>query len=578
VPWFTLAAALLLLNFALSFHNIWPTLWITHRYEVSLELVLLLPALLLHRRLLGPPPPRLLTVLAALMTLLTVGRYADVTAPALYGRPINLYWDAQHMPAVLTMIGRAAPPWQVASAVTALVLLLLALATGLRWCIGRLSVALDSAGECRVLGVLAGGLTLLYLAGIASPRLATEHWFSLPVSPLYLRQASFVADALWERARPESLPRQELPDSDLVAVADADVVIIFLESYGATAYDNPSHAAGISIAHRALMSAVTASGRQAASTFVRSPTFGGASWLAHASLLSGIEVADPEHYALLLTQRRDTLVHRFAQQGYRPVAIMPGLRQHWPEGGYYGFDDIYGADALGYLGPDFGFWRIPDQYALAKLNQQELGPLPRAPRFVFFPTITSHLPFRPTPPYQPNWKRLLTADAFDPGVHRQAIDLKPDLSHLGPAYVDVLNYAFRTLAGYLQRRAVADQFLIVLGDHQPAASVSGEGATWEVPVHVISNRGGLVARLLEAGFDPGMTPRRPGYGAMHELTGLLLRVFDSSSGGVAASAAVRLEDRVHVAGRRLDGQVLEPSAHGLRIQPAGVVQPMTLAD
>ena len=36
------------------------------------------------------------------------------------------------------------------------------------------------------------------------------------------------------------------------------------------------------------------------SGFVTSPTFGGNSWLAHLSLLSGIEVRDPRRYALLM--------------------------------------------------------------------------------------------------------------------------------------------------------------------------------------------------------------------------------------------------------------------------------------
>ena len=68
--------------------------------------------------------------------MLVLGRYADVTAPALYGRDINLYWDLRYMPDVAAMIARAAPLWLivgVAAAVAAvLALLYVAVSLGAR--------------------------------------------------------------------------------------------------------------------------------------------------------------------------------------------------------------------------------------------------------------------------------------------------------------------------------------------------------------------------------------------------------------------------------------------------------------
>ena len=101
-----------------------------------------------------------------------------------------------------------------------------------------------------------------------------------------------------------------------------------------------------------------------------SPTFGGGSWLAHASFMSGVEVRDTGDYTLLLTQRRETWPKLFEAAGYRAVAVMPGLRSAWPEGAFYGFDTIYDALALDYRGPDFGWWRIPDQFSLARTAEQ----------------------------------------------------------------------------------------------------------------------------------------------------------------------------------------------------------------
>ncbi len=526
--WGSLAAALVLLDLALTFHNVWPTLWVTNRNQLSIEIALLLLGLAAYWRLLGPPSRRLVVTFSVLVAMLALGRYADVTAPALYGRPLNIYWDSQHVPTVLVMLARSIPVWQVVTVVAALLVLIVTIYWMLHWALRRLARGLEHPSERRVIAGVGGVVSVLYFAGLASPRLPTEYWFSLPVTPLYVRQAGFIADAVLERANASTLPPSPPVVSDLGAVTGADVLVMFLESYGATSFDNPDYAAALGASRRRLAEAVTHGGRRVASAFVESPTFGGASWLAHSSFLAGIEVADPASYALLLTQPRETLLQRFARHGYRAIAVMPGLRQHWPEGAFYGFDRIYDADGIGYAGPDFGFWRIPDQYALAKIYQEELAEAVRVPRIVFFPTISSHLPFRPTPPYQSDWTRLLGADPYDSASYLTAMALTPDLTHLGPAYVDVLSYDFQVLAGFLGQHPSADQVLIVLGDHQPAASVSGQGAVWEVPVHVISNRGQIIDRLLTAGFSEGLRPARPSLGAMHELNELLLRVFDSA--------------------------------------------------
>lgn len=313
MSWLGLAAALLLLDLSLTFHNLWPTLWVTNRNELSLEVALLLLGLWGYHRYAGTPSRWALGILAVLLTLLVVGRYAHVTAPGLYGRPINLYWDVQHVPAVMGMLARAAPPWQVLAAGLGLLLLLSLVYAAMRWSLARVVASLDHTMQRRTVALLGAALTAVYGVGVASPRLTSEHWFSLPVTPTYLRQAAFIADAYVERDSASTLPPSPLMNSSIAGVHGADVLLVFVESYGATAYDNPDFAAALTRDYQVLGEAVVANGFTAASAFVRSPTFGGASWLAHASLLSGIEVADPNRYALLLTQDRQTLVHRFDQ-------------------------------------------------------------------------------------------------------------------------------------------------------------------------------------------------------------------------------------------------------------------------
>ena len=108
-PWLVLAAALWLLNAALSFHGYWPTPWVEIRRELSVEVAALVLALALSARVWRRLSPRLTAALALVLTLLVLGRYAEVMAPALYGRPINLFWDARYLPQVVPMLVQSAP-------------------------------------------------------------------------------------------------------------------------------------------------------------------------------------------------------------------------------------------------------------------------------------------------------------------------------------------------------------------------------------------------------------------------------------------------------------------------------------
>lgn len=524
--WVKLGLGLFLLNLALTIQNIWPTPWITTHNKFSFEIALLVLVLALYAELRHPPPRWLVGWLAAGLTLLTIGRYVQVTAPALYGRPINLYWDAQHLPRVAAMLAQVSPAWLVALVSVGAIVLMSGVLLGLRWALGSVWAGLSRPGPRRVMGALAAALVVIYLA---APGLNqhTGRWFSKPVTPVYARQANFLWSALIGDGQEETPHCATLPASDLARLAGADVLLVFLESYGAVSYDRPAFKDALAASRNRLASAVSLTKRAAVSAYIESPTFGGSSWLAHSSLLAGVEVREPRSYQLLLTRECDTLVDRFARHGYRTLGLMPGLRHPWPEGDFYGFEHILDERTLDYRGPEFGWWRIPDQYALARLDQLETTTARRQPLFVFYPTISSHMPFRPTPPYQSDWERILTPQPFQPLLLKTSRTQTPDWTNLGSAYTDALDYAFNWLAGYLEKHATSDLVIIMLGDHQPPASVSGERAPWEVPVHVITHRADILETLREAGLQPGLKPGRPALGQMHELTALLLQAFGS---------------------------------------------------
>jgi phosphoglycerol transferase MdoB-like AlkP superfamily enzyme len=226
-----------------------------------------------------------------------------------------------------------------------------------------------------------------------------------------------------------------------------------------------------------------------------------------------------------MTAHRDTIPTAFARHGYRTVAMMPGLWYPWPEGAFYGFTDIYNGARLNYRGPSFGWWSMTDQFVLAALDANERRQPQRPPLFVFFPTISTHTPFAPTPPYQADWRRMLTPKPYDPAKLDAAYATYPDWLNLAPSYLTAVSYSYETLAGYLQQHADEDFVMILIGDHEPPALVSGPDAPWDVPVHVIAKRRDVLDRLVAHGFQPGLTPHRPSFGKMHTLTPVLLEAF-----------------------------------------------------
>ena len=520
--WIALFAALVLLDASVTFENAWPTPAVRWHGALSIELVVCLLAMVIVRRWSGPSSRAAIGWLSTIWTALVIGRYAEVTAPALYGRDINLYWDLRFIPDVVAMVTRVAPAWLVvlSTAAALLILALLYLLLRMAWLIVGITMA--DHRQRRVLIVLPAAALVLFVAPRVSAQVGGADVFAAPVTRTYARQVKFVAAAL---AGSRTLAESPAMNSDLSRVQGADVFIVFVESYGAISLERPEIARPLAAAFAQFDAAIRDTRRDVVSALVESPTFGGSSWLAHISLLSGIEVRDPDTNRKLMTAHRDTLVRAFGRRGFRTVALMPGLRQNWPEGAFYGFDEIYGADRLDYRGPEFGWFAIPDQYSLARFDALEAARGSTSPRFVFFPTISTHFPFSPTPPYQPDWRRMFTERPYDGPEIVRAYARQPDWTDFRPGYVDAMSYDLASIGGYLRKQAGRDFVMVVLGDHQPAAAVSGEGAAWDVPVHVIASRAAVLDRLRAGGFRNGLLPLRPAIGHMHTLLTVLLHAF-----------------------------------------------------
>lgn len=517
---------LLVLNALLTLENDGPSLWPHFVPRLSFELGMAVLALTLWAAWRRPVGARAQALLAALTSFWVLARYLDVTVSAVFGRTINLYWDGRHVWEVLQLgSGGAVPWWQIgAAAIGGLALLALLYRVALA-CWRR--IVPELGGPVAQPAIAAAGVLLFasfVLHGVGGRN--TRWLFSMPVAPEIARQAQLLARQLSAEHTAARLSPSPDFSGGVAGLHGADVLLLFAESYGATTLDNPRQAAAL-VPHRAeLAQALASSGRQVVSARVRSPTFAGASWLAHAALLAGVDTRDPLDHDLLLATQRPTLVQHFRRHGYRTVSWMPGLHKPWPEGRFYGFDRYADVHSIGYAGPPLGYWRVPDQASMALLHAQELA-APRAgrsPRFIVFPTVTSHAPFRPVAPFVPDWERLAGPDAYSIEQIAQALDEPAPWQDAVPGYLQSVGYTFQWLGAYLAQRAPAGLLTIVIGDHQPLAGVSGPGASWDVPVHVISADSALIARFMAAGFQPGLSPAPSTLGDMHQLTATLLRV------------------------------------------------------
>lgn len=540
-PWFGIVkglAALVLINCLLSFGPWWPTPGITIYALLAPELVAVWLYLLWLVARRGTPSRLALGVLTTLVLLLIVGRYADVTAPSLFGRPVNFYWDLPQVPRFLWVSAQDYPVWLSGLIVVVCLLSIWALFAFIRWCLATIArtivpLALHSFPVWVVtfLAALLAGAHLAWVPG-------TGRWVSNAIFPMYAEQVKLLWDANAPGRLAYALPPITPTEDALAAhgtkvfsaLAQRDVTIIFLESFGAVLYDHPEARPATDPARRALQEAISGSGKHVVSGFFESPTIGGASDLAHLSLLTGVDLSDTRRHNLLLTTKRPTLMHLFKQAGYETHGVYHAVSWPWPEHSYYGFDRYLDGPALDYEGPPITFWKIPDQVALAKYEQKFPRTQETKPRVLFFATITSHFPFSPVPPYQPDWERVLTKTPFDEADLKKVAEHKVNWLNMRNDYLATVNYVYQWLTGYFKLPEPRETVYVLIGDHQPTANITGERPPWDVPVHIVSRDKELLARFKEQGFSDGLSPDRKVLGGLHHLTSLLLTAFGPTNG------------------------------------------------
>ena len=210
----------------------------------------------------GNVPRWLLNGLAAVYALLVVGRYVDVIAPSLFGRPISLYWDVPQIPRFVWVTASSLPWWANVLALLAVA----ALAWGchrllrgaMQWLVDGMQPLLQRPAPRFVTAAVTAALTLLVAANYAGVR-ATWPYVSKPVMPTYWKEMKLVLEAMSPASVARKLPASTVIDASLAQPIDRvlaglrarDVHLVFLESFGAVLYDQPDAAAAVDDARTA---------------------------------------------------------------------------------------------------------------------------------------------------------------------------------------------------------------------------------------------------------------------------------------------------------------------------------------
>jgi hypothetical protein len=475
-----------------------------------LLLVAALAVLALAGRALRPAGRRLLALLLFVAALLQA---ADAAMLGIFDRELNLYLDLRYVPGLLGLFWESAGPWRggaAVAAVAAAALGALALVAAIAAVLGMAQRALAPqryAKSC--LAAVAVALVLLSL-----PLYGGESLLAARTSRVVGDQAarlyrSWAVVSGRDQRYAGALAAPQPPLGPLPGLKQRDVYLVFFESYGTTVLDTPRYAAAVKPALADFAATVDAAGYHLASSRVVSPTFGGGSWLAHGSIAAGVKL-DALLARIVATSARRTLPRYMAAAGYRTVEIMPGLKTAPPENTFWGFDKSYLAADLGYAGPPFGWFGIPDQYTLAHLDAAEAAP-GHAPLFAQIVLVSSHTPFAPVPPYVAGGSEAELYRGYR-GIAQdewERIYAPPDWSRLDEPYIASVVYDLQALGDWLARRP-GDALIVILGDHQPPGFIAGEKQPWTVPIHVLSRDADLLRPFTAAGYVEGAVPPAAG--------------------------------------------------------------------
>lgn len=445
------------------------------------------------------------------LTAVSILKLADLATFTAFNRPFNPLMDLPLAEAGLRLAAGSVG-WPLAIGLAVVIgLTPFAVAGLLWWSTGRIN-RFEPGGKGIRIGTSALGVVAFFL--IIGDAGTTRQAWTLPVD---MPGSSFSTQLALDRAATFRTLYADLAAFEAEAQTDPfagqdnlfdrlsgrDVFVIFIESYGQTAYRNPLYAPTHLPRLEAAESKLAAAGLSMRSAWLTSPVAGGQSWLAHATVASGLSIDNQARYRAMLASSRPSLYRLAQAAGYRTTVIMPAITLPWPEAQFMGFDAIYEAADLNYRGEAFNWTTMPDQYTLSTVDR--ILPKDGTPDFAMTALLSSHAPWTPVPRLV-DWDGVADGAIFNASQHvgPPGADVWANRDLMREQYRLALDYSLETVFDFAARQAGRDWLLVILGDHPPAQSVSQiEGK--DVPVHLVGTDAAL--SLFDAwNFTDGLIP------------------------------------------------------------------------
>ncbi len=444
------------------------------------------------------------TLLAGAMLLL---KLADLGTGIAFQRPFNPYLDVKILTDGWNLLSGAVGVREAVGTICAGLLAWVLVIALLYWSLGGFR---NLAAETRRRSAIGSGVVLLVgLTLLAVQDDRRNLGVEASTIPYIINRIEMVRESSADLDRFEGeLARDGVsPGQHFSALSGMDVVLVFVESYGRSAIEDPRYAVRVHDRLAAVERQIEASGLQARSGWLTSPTVGGLSWLAHGTLLSGLWVSNQSRYDRMITSERRSLNRLFRASGWRTAAVMPAITLDWPESAYFGYDRVHAAAGLGYKGKPFNWVTMPDQYTLAAFEKLE-RPQGHQPVMAEIALISSHAPWTPIPSLV-DWDKIGDGTIFNGQAESgdPASVIWADPERVRSQYAASIDYALETLGSYMARYGKNTLF-ILLGDHQPASIITGEGASRDVPVHIVAGNPEVLKRLDRWKWQPGMLPAK----------------------------------------------------------------------
>lgn len=343
----------------------------------------------------------------------------------------------------------------------------------------------------------------LYLGGFgasAFPRLRYEVKFLLNVYGYKTENLKAIADVQEELRR---------TPSNLARLDHRNVFLFLIESYGATVFGRPFLRDRVRPVLEEFEAELGRRGFSMASGELRSPTYGGRSWLAQMTLATGVRTESQLQYELVFTRQPKPIAAFFHEAGYRTVVVQPGTTRAWPKGELFRFDQHYYARQFDYAGPSFAWAPMPDQYVLDFTRRRELANHP-GPTFVEYVLVSSHAPWSNQPALVDEWDRIGNGAIYRHLDNPHYPIEWPYFQNASGAYINSIIYDFEVLKRYFAEYVRDDTLIILIGDHQPVSEITEHSSSFAVPIHVLCRDGRLLEPFRNRGYAPGMWPRRAG--------------------------------------------------------------------